>query len=83
MTEKRTLHLLLTLCIVQLKVSHETQITGGLEDSQSIPSVSVWILWQPVRFELRLEYLSLGKEMNGNAVYLRCLSNLVKTELQV
>ena len=71
LTAERILHLSLTLCIVQLEVSHETQLTGGLEESHSIPSVSIWILWQQVQFELRLEYLSLGKEMSGNAVSLR------------
>lgn len=69
MIEERTLHSLLTMYIVQLKVSHEAQIAGGLEDSQSITLISAWILWQLVWFDL--ECVSFSKEMIGNAEYLR------------
>lgn len=61
----------MTPCIVQLKASQVTQITVGLGDSQSIPSVSLWILQQLVQFELKVEYVAIGEEMSGNAVTLK------------
>lgn len=43
--EESPFHVLLSLCAMQLTVSHGKQTTGGLEGGRSIPSISVWILW--------------------------------------